>query len=307
MDELMKLFDVQSFLQSLFSKEPVPPKARRKSEARRNPMDVGARPNIPTAVKAPKLWYVLRRLLIRRGRPYASAFIDPVSQRMLLQYLPQGLPDTTGWSASQRFDLYSLYVMAYGTTGARINLSFGQSTILGLRMVTSTKANKGLGAFDDRFVVLWYDWARNQGEAYEFAGNTEPAWYYDAMNPNAKKIEGQDADGDNKADLGRIPVGTFEFRKDNHPKRGNILRPLEPIRLERDTNHDGWFGNDQVDPKHSNNLYASDTFFHRGGRGGFTGSAGCQTLEGEVFDNFWKALGSQKKFYYVLLSVGIRD
>ncbi len=44
-------------------------------------------------------------------------------------------------------------------------------------------------------------------------------------------------------------------------------------------------------------------YFHRGGKGDFTGSAGCQTIPQNDFNEFWKSLGDQKNFQYVLVNV----
>ena len=82
------------------------------------------------------------------------------------------------------------------------------------------------------------------------------------------------------------------------------LGPLLSIPFHVAANlNDGLYGNDKVKVGLRNGLDAIDTLFHKGGRGGFTGSAGCQTLEAPVFERFWAATGSQKHFYYIIIKV----
>lgn len=230
---------------------------------------------------------------------------SPQVRFLLKSQLPWAPFQTEFWLPKDRFYLYCLYFLTHGSYKAVLDLIRGQRVILGLRKETSTKANKGKGLYDDLFVVLKRDWPHRSGWAYRFLGNTEPAWKYDAKNPLKSKTMGQDADGDGVEDLGRIPAGTHRFKKGYSAKRGNILIPTESIRLERDTNHDGWFHNDKFNAKLEGRLYAGDTFFHKGGLGGFTGSAGCQTLEGPIFQKFWDTLGNQSVFYYVLVSLPV--
>jgi len=202
----------------------------------------------------------------------------------------------------QRFFGYAVLLAAYGTIDSLRSFRLRRKVILGFRKETSTKANQGKGVYDDWFVVLDPGTGNHPGTVKEFQGNTEPAYRYDANTSATKKHLGKDVDGDGVIDLGRIPEGTYRFKKSTSTKYGNILAPVSKIRLERDTNHDGRFDqNDTVSPKLSANEYATDTFFHKGGRGGFTGSAGCQTLEPETFELFWAVLGSQSEFHYVLI------
>jgi hypothetical protein len=46
----------------------------------------------------------------------------------------------------------------------------------------------------------------------------------------------------------------------------------------------------------------TDFLFHAG-LADRTGSAGCQTMAPEVFEQFWEALGEQDEFYYVLVEI----
>lgn len=251
----------------------------------------------------PSHWRELVTLLLDDAE-VSNGVLSQELQICLRQMLPAQLMRTETWRPQDRFFLAAAYLLAAGSPDAIRAFLCGQKVILGLRVETSSKANGGLGRYDDRFVVVKRNWPANTGEAYEFVGNTEPAYKYDALNPDKSKTMGQDVDGDGIADLGRIPAGTHPFKKGYTAKRGDILIPTVPIQLERDSNHDGRFGNDVVKTKLAANLYAGDTFFHKGGRGGFTGSAGCQTLEASVFNEFWAALDSQQFFYYVIVEVG---
>ncbi len=233
----------------------------------------------------------------------AAEFSSELIRAELRSLLPNYLLPTQAWSQDQRFYLAAAYVFAYGSAEAVSSFMRGERVILGLRVETSSKAHGGLGRYDDRYVIAQRQGQTFGGIALEFPGNTEPAYKYDAKNPNKSASFGKDVDGDGVVDLGRIPTGTHQFKKGHSAKRGNILRPYKPIRLERDSNHDGLYGNDKVKPGLQNNLEANDTLFHKGGRGGFTGSAGCQTLESEVFDRFWVATGSQQHFYYIIIKV----
>ncbi|HVF51867.1 MAG TPA: peptidoglycan-binding protein, partial [Pyrinomonadaceae bacterium] len=225
-----------------------------------------------------------------------------------------GLPNTDGMTDAQKYDLYANYVQRNGSAGAREDLAAGRRVILGLRVPTSTHANNGRGAYDDRFVVLWRD-GNGTKRVSEFRGNTEPAAYYEDTPANRRaghNVTTINAGGDSRGDLGRIPAGSYTFSKEFRSGFGraqdragrNILKPTRDITAERDTNHDGMIdGRDPVSNRA--NLSSGRTmYFHRGGRGDFTGSAGCQTLRQADFDAFWQSLGGQEEFKYVLVDVG---
>lgn len=243
-------------------------------------------------------WQDITTLLVEAGE-----FASEIMRAELRGLLPNYLLPTQSWTPEQRFYLAAAYVFSYATAEAVHAFMRGEKVILGLRVETSTKAHMGLGRYDDRFVIVQRQDQTFSGTAVEFPGNTEPAYKYDAKNPKKSAAFGKDVDGDGVVDLGRIPAGTHQFMKGHSAKRGNILRPYKTIRLERDSNHDGLYGNDKVKIGLQNGLDAIDTLFHKGGRGGFTGSAGCQTLEAPVFERFWAATGSQKHFYYVIIKV----
>jgi peptidoglycan hydrolase-like protein with peptidoglycan-binding domain len=207
------------------------------------------------------------------------------------------LADTSGLTADQQYDFYvSCLERAPGATPrATKELLAGKRVILGLRVLTNTRANGGKGTYDDRIVVFWN--GKDGKHVEEFMANTEPSSRYeDKWGP--KKL-GQDADDDGRLDLGRIPEGVHTYVKGSSTKYGNILRSAKAITAQRDTNHDGKFnGKDLITNK--KNLEVGDFLFHKGGNS-MTGSAGCQTMAPAVFEKFWKSLGSQQEFEYVLM------
>lgn len=216
------------------------------------------------------------------------------------------LPDTKDMTEDAKYGMYLLLLKkAPGDlTPALEALKIGERVILGLRVPTNTRVNQGAGAYDDRFVVLQQ--VGNAKSAIEFEGNTEPSSRYERGYKNAgKKIEGKDADGDKKEDLGRLRPGAYQYHVETgHSTFGNVLRSVSEIEVERDTSHDGYFDDrDVVTDKAALNAGKS-VLFHKGGNS-ITGSAGCQTLRPTVFAEFWKALGTskQKKFWYVLVQV----
>jgi hypothetical protein len=182
----------------------------------------------------------------------------------------------------------------------------GSRVILGLRKVDSTAANDGRGIYNDRFVVLRRE---DVGcSALVFAGNTDPSSFYedvaDGRSGSGRAAEGKDADGDGRLDLGRVPAGSHQYRRGNSTKFGDrILRSVRPIHAERDVNHDGVFDeSDAAAVVDEAAMQVTDFLFHPG-LSERTGSAGCQTLPPDVFDDFWTALGDQNKFWYVLVEV----
>ncbi len=212
-----------------------------------------------------------------------------------------GLPDTAGLSEEHKYSVYLGHIQksGHGAT-ALADLEAGKRVILGLRVTTSSRANKGGGTYDDRFVIL-----HNNGgvkTAKEFLGNTDPTSRYEQGYEHAKKSFGEDANRDGRRDLGRMPAGTYEFRKDRSSTYGDVLRPVSAITAERDINHDGAFDGKDVATNQAALSAGTSMLFHKGGRN-ITGSAGCQTMPPATFEAFWAALGNQKQFRYVLLKV----
>ncbi len=70
---------------------------------------------------------------------------------------PQELPKTNGFSEAQLFDTYAAYVRGHGSRAAQDALAAGEQVIVGLRITTNTRANHGLGIYDDRMALIWQD------------------------------------------------------------------------------------------------------------------------------------------------------
>ncbi|MDI3290295.1 peptidoglycan-binding domain-containing protein [Polyangium sp. 15x6] len=212
-----------------------------------------------------------------------------------------GLPDTAGLSEEHKFNVYLGYIQKAGQcTSVEAALDTGERVILGLRVTTNTRTNAGGGVYDDRFVVL-----HNNGgvkTAKEFQGNTDPSSRYEHRYEHARKAYGEDANNDGRKDLGRIPAGSYKFKKDQSSTYGNVLRPMSAIIAERDINHDGSFDATDVATNAAALNAGTSMLFHKGGKN-ITGSAGCQTMPPTTFQAFWTALGSQRQFHYVLVKV----
>lgn len=213
------------------------------------------------------------------------------------------LPSTPIVPPSGTYEFYERLVVRHGEPAAARELADGRRVILGLRVVTNVKAKKGLGLYDDRFVVLWREEAL--GRSQEFWGSTEPsAFYEDAGTGNTEyggPAMGMDVDGDGRLDLGCIPFGTYTYYRSRSAKFGNVLRSRGAIRSIRDSNHDGVFDDQDVThPDLVQRLDVNDFLFHPG-LPDRTGSAGCQTLPPDEYSKFWNALGSQEEFLYVLI------
>lgn len=224
-----------------------------------------------------------------------------------------GMPDTGNLTAAQKFDVYADFINQNGNDKAKTDLANGKRVILGLRQPTSTKANNGIGAYDDRVVVLWKDKDGKKQVKEITNANTEPASYYEDTAANRKlghHITKADANGDGIGDLGRLKSGTYEYTKSyaegfgTEQERGrNILRPTTANPVDRDSDRDGDFDRDDAARNKRNTTDSATMYFHRGGRGKFTGSAGCQTMPQSDFNEFWKSLGDQNRFQYVLVTV----
>ncbi|PZR17268.1 MAG: hypothetical protein DI536_02780 [Archangium gephyra] len=203
-----------------------------------------------------------------------------------------GMPSTAGLSTAKKYELYSKYVNTFGDAQAKKDLAAGKRVIVGLRRDTPFGAGSDYdGKFDDRIVVMWKE--KGQVRVQEFDGNTEPNKRW-ADDPSQREK----------------PVGRLVDGKTYHYKRGfksgfggNILQPdlaYGNPTVRRDTNRD--YKIDGKDKVYSGDWGGQGYYFHRG-VGGNTYSAGCQTLEQSKFNAFWRALGTQSSFSYVLANV----
>ena len=159
--------------------------------------------------------------------------------------------------------------------------------LIAFRKETSTKANNWDGLYDDLTLMIWQDSAGAK-HVREYHSNTEPSSQYeDSSDPRAdRKTMGVDANNDRRRDLGRLPEGYYEYKKDYSTHFGNILSPIKSAMAERDTNHDGTF-----DPGEPRASAGKTMLFHKGGVSN-PFSAGCQTMNPSEYQRFWHDLNS---------------
>lgn len=215
-----------------------------------------------------------------------------------------GMPNTSSMDATHKYDLYAQYFSRYGVNVAALDPD--TRVLLGLRVTSNTHVRGGSGEYNDRIVILWRE-AGGSKQVKEFVANTEPSSRYEDTPENRRKRPGKitkvSAGGDSRGDLGCLPDGLFHYKRDWSDGFKDILRPVEDIYVVRDIDHDGDF--DEADKaasvKEALNSHNS-ILFHAGGSD-ITGSAGCQTLQPVKFREFWKTLGTQKRFEYVLATV----
>ncbi len=236
-----------------------------------------------------------QKLKISQAKPAApSAPVKPPKPPTTTSTGPQlnGMPSTTGLSTAKKYELYAKYVNTFGDAQAKKDLAAGKRVIVGLRRDTPFGAGSDYdGKFDDRIVVMWKE--KGVARVAEFDGNTEPSKRW-ADDPSQRTK----------------PVGRLVDGKTYHYKRsfksgfgGNILAPdlaFGNPTVQRDTNRN--YKIDKNDKIYSGDWGGQGYYFHRG-VGGNTYSAGCQTLEQTKFNAFWRALGSQSGFSYVLANV----
>ena len=225
------------------------------------------------------------------------------------------LPDTTGLSDAQKYDVYSSIVEVRGNQASQDALANGDRVILGLRNENVTTTNNGQGVYDDRMVVLARD-ADGTVHVNEFnRASTEPTAQYDAnqrSNPAVtfRREDSVDITGDGVGELGRIAEGTIEMFETTHrnPASAGTNFSLRPTAaavaasadgVQRDSNHDGLFT--AADPGGS--VALNDTFkIHSGSRTN-TDSAGCTTLHPNDYAAFRDAVtadANQNRWQYVL-------
>lgn len=251
------------------------------------------------------------------------------------------LPDTTGFTEEQIYDLYACYVEIHGSADARQALADGKQVIIALRLETDTRSNEGRGVYDDRMAITWKG-SDGKKHAKEFAANTEPSAQYeqrgkvevekivknkksgkyvkvkvkqteDLFDPvTGKKVrfsknDGQDVDGNKRQDAGQLAQGTYKFNNMGSGTflGGKYLGSSNDQVAQRDVNHDGKFtAADSWTGKDG-----AQTGTHSGNfamyihKGGKenTWSAGCQTLPPQEHKNFFKELDKKQNEYYYVL------
>ncbi len=226
------------------------------------------------------------------------------------------MPETAGLNRFQLYDIYSSIVETRGNAAAVSALDANQRVIVGLRVETSTLANRGQGVYDDRLVVIAKGTDGGAPSVHEFTrASTEPTAQYDGnqrnnSNVTFRRAEGVNISGNHEPELGRLAEGTIEMLETTHPnpRRAGTnfsLRPTsDAVRngadgVQRDTNHDGYFNDADVGGRVSLN----NTFKIHSGSMNNTDSAGCQTLHPDDFAAFREAVSAdsaQARWYYVL-------
>lgn len=199
-----------------------------------------------------------------------------------------GIPNTSGLSTAKRFALYEQYLAKHGDAQSKRDLAAGRRVLLALRQDTPMTADRAYrGTYDDRIVVLWKD--ASGPHVQELAANTEPnrRWSIPA-NESSKPV-------------GRLAAGqTVRYHRAWSSKFGYHLEPSGNPYAQRDENRNYRF--DASDRKYNGSWGGQLMYVHRAWSTD-TGSQGCQTMEEGRFNTFWRALGAQQNFSYVLVDV----
>jgi len=192
---------------------------------------------------------------------------------------------TKSMTEAQKFDFYKALI---AQSGGKFHSAPNARNLVGLRDETSPKSNGGRGANDDKFVMLWQD-KSGRKHVKEFTGTTEG-------NEANRRAFSSDVNRDGRNDLGRIPLGHYEYQVGSSARLGDVLRPTKAFQVERDFNNDGRYKGRRE--KHADT--SSAFLFHKGS------SAGCQTMDDANWNRFWNALhssGRPSKIGYTLVAV----
>jgi LysM repeat protein len=201
--------------------------------------------------------------------------------------LPKTVPNTSGLSTAKRYALYEKYIAKHGDAQAKKDLAAGKRVILALRKDTPMSSGPYRGTYDDRIVVLWKD--RSGPHVQELLANTEPnRRWAEPANASSKPV-GRLADNQ-----------TMRFHKAWSTKFGNHLQPYGNPYAQRDEDRDYRF---EKNERSYNGSWGGQAMFIHRAWSTDTGSQGCQTMEEGRFNTFWRALGGQKDFSYVLVNV----
>jgi LysM repeat protein len=191
---------------------------------------------------------------------------------------------TRGMTDAQKFDFYKQVIQ---DNGGKFHTAPNARNIVGVRRETNALENGGRGREDDTFVMLWQD-KSGRKHVREFTGTTEGS-------DRVRRTFSSDVNGDGSRDLGRIPLGHYEYRTGTSERLGRVLRPTKAFQVERDFNHDGRY----TGAKEKNADVSAAFLFHAGS------SAGCQTMDGATFERFWRSLnssGAPSKIGYTLVA-----
>lgn len=193
--------------------------------------------------------------------------------------------DTASMSEAQKFDHYRGLIEQ---SGGRFDPA--GKNVVSVRTPTNTRAEGGLGRYDDVTAVLSLG-PNGEKRVREFRSNTEPSARYEGR-------MGQDVDGNGSLDQGRLRAGHYTY--DATTFRGGAAFAMRgDSTVDRDTNHDGVFGNDGG----ASSRGGASMLWHVGGSG-MTGSAGCQTMPPDEYRRFLAELGGARSFGYTLVDRG---
>ncbi|MEM1427771.1 MAG: SH3 domain-containing protein, partial [Cyanobacteria bacterium P01_H01_bin.130] len=196
----------------------------------------------------------------------------------------RGISGSMALSSMANREKYDHYRQLVEASGGVFREGPKDRNLVGFRIETSTKINRGKGAYDDRLVMVWKD-GSGQCQIREYPYCTEPGSQYEHRSPlRTRNEQGVDANRDGRRDLGRIPAGYYEYVFYSTRLHPRSLIPTAEIMAERDTDHDGKF--EAHEPKAGD---ARTMLFHPGNRNNPV-SAGCQTLHPDIFEGFWADL-----------------
>lgn len=239
-------------------------------------------------VKNLNLIYVGQQIRLGRRRVISAPSTPTNNTPAPAPTIKKGIPNTTGLPTAKRYALYEQYIQKYGDAQSKRDLAAGRRVILALRQDTAMTSDKPyLGTYDDRMVVLWKD--RSGPHVQELRANTEPNRRWSIPANQSSKPVGRLADNQ-----------TVRYHRAWSTTFGNHLEPYGNPWAQRDENRNYRF--DQTDKKYNGSWGGQAMFIHRAWSTN-TGSQGCQTLDEGRFDTFWRSLGSQRDFSYVLVNV----
>lgn len=219
-------------------------------------------------------------------------------------------------SPTQTYCYYASIAETFGSATVLSDIAGGNIVLLALRRTTWTGKNRGLGAYDDTFVVIKGKEANRSATAFD--ANTEPSAQYsifadknDKKHYNAvfkdvkfNKVDGAKvkAIGDGFLYPGRLTEGTYQYKEKSHGHLGAraFIMGVVPT-THRDTNGDGYF--DTSDLSRVDLEGAGVTMYIHCGNDNNTDSSGCQTIPKKVYAKFLKLIPENTKFYYVLVDV----
>jgi GH24 family phage-related lysozyme (muramidase)/LysM repeat protein len=255
--------------------------------AAKHDLSTAALAKLNPQVKNLNLINVGQKLVVKKGTAPAPAPAPNPTPPPASGALPKTVPNTSGLSTAKRYALYERYIAKHGDAQAKKDLAAGKRVILALRKDTPMSSGPYRGTYDDRIVVLWKD--RSGPHVQELLANTEPnRRWAEPANASSKPV-GRLADNQ-----------TIRYHKAWSSKFGNHLQPYGNPWAQRDEDRDFKF--EKNERAYNGSWSGVAMFIHRAWSTD-TGSQGCQTMEEGRFNTFWRALGGQKDFSYVLVNV----